>query len=74
MTRRFGSGRSMASPVTASITVVRSMSPGLNFMPETRITSPYRVPSLFAEATEPGSTIGERAPASLAGLLRRAGT
>src|SRR5207248_5604500 len=31
-TRRFASGRFMASPVTASITVVGSMSPGLNFM------------------------------------------
>jgi len=30
-TRRFASGRPMASPVTASVTVVGSMSPGLNF-------------------------------------------
>jgi hypothetical protein len=31
-TRRFPLGRFMASPVTASITVGGSMSPGLNFM------------------------------------------
>jgi len=30
-TRRFASGRPLASPVTASVTVVDSMSPGLNF-------------------------------------------
>src|ERR1700739_3587372 len=46
-TRRFGSGRFMASPVTASITVVRSMSPGLNFMAFPLVSDPrtiYRFP------------------------------
>src|SRR6516162_10033484 len=82
-TRRFGSGRFMASPVTASITVVGSMSPGLNFMafplvlaiPQPIYRFPPKNPDNFslseAELVFRGdlawrSTIGKRAPASLA--------
>src|SRR5436309_15333937 len=47
-TRRFASGSFMAPPVTASITVVGSMYPGLNFMAfSSRFSDPrsiYRFP------------------------------